>query len=132
MSAERHGCRGGWEPDLFGEDCVLPHNANAVLGGLGVALGAVYLSTELFIYSSSSPSFSDLDREDQATVIVRGIWVAAVMVSYGPLAYGEWDDTRVQIKWGWIVAIIGSMWVIIRVYRRMREGFGAAFALLPF
>ena len=47
----------------------------------------------------------------------------------GLLAYGEWDDTRVQIKWGWNVAIIGCMWVIIRVYRRVREGFGAAFAL---
>jgi hypothetical protein len=39
MSTHRAGCKQGWEPDLFSQNCAIPQPAHVVLGACWLVIG---------------------------------------------------------------------------------------------
>jgi hypothetical protein len=130
MSVQRAGCEQGWEPDMFSQNCAIPQLANVMLGACSLVIGIGFVASELFLRASATQSFADMDREKQSLLVLRGLYAATAVLTYGPLAYkrGEWDDgtvTRASI----IVFICSGAWTIILAYRGLRDGFSVAFTL---
>jgi hypothetical protein len=131
MSVQRVGCVQGWEPDLFSQNCAIRQSANVVLGACWLVIGIWFVASELFLRASSAQSFSDIDREKQAVILLRGLYAMAGMLTYGRLAYewGEWDDSSVVTRVSFIVFNSCGAWWVILTYRALRSGISMGFTL---
>jgi hypothetical protein len=116
---------------MFSQNCAIPQSANVVLGVGWLVIGIWFVASELFLRASSAQSFADMDREKQAIVVLRGMYVAACVLTFGPLAYerGEWDDISVVARASFIVFVFSIAWTTTLAYRMLRNGFSMAFTL---
>ena len=85
-TTERLGCARGWEPDVFYEHCTIPAAANFAVGICWLVFGTWLLVSELFLHASSTTSFANYDREKQAIIVLRALFVVGQVISIGPLA----------------------------------------------
>jgi hypothetical protein len=115
-------------------DCVVPRIAHVALAGAWTVSGVVFLTTELFLVSSSQSDFYNFDKEKQAIIAVRILFAVSGVLAIFPLLLNkanEWNDENSVMKNAFMVAQTSVCWLIIVVYRNLRRGFSNAFALSP-
>jgi hypothetical protein len=130
MSIQLMECEQGWEPDMWSQNCSIPRSAHVIHGACWLLVGSIFLTSELFLRTSSQKSFAGMDREKQVIILLRALSAASGMLLFGPLAYDrEWDDSSFRMKAALFMVSSSFIWLIINSYRGMHNGISTAFAL---
>jgi hypothetical protein len=153
MSELRLNCTEGREPDLFSTHCSIPDAVHAILGSCLLTICLCLIISEIYVHSSSRPSFGEYDFEKQAIVVwkllqlggkshvgpgrtfvkIAHFCFSSAFIQVGCVGYDrEWDDEKIQAKIAWVVGCLASgSFFILSVYRSLRQGFHSAFESPP-